>query len=147
MSDGASTSIRRDRPWHALSVRLALGAAVVGGALWAYSANSQQAEGGLTESAPAVTRFALSFLGGFAIGWTMRRFLKWTILTVALIALAIFVLRKTGLIELPWNEIQKNVEEGSTWLQAQASGAKKLLTGWLPSGFAAVIGGFLGFRR
>lgn len=63
-----------------------------------------------------------------------------------MIGVGVFVLKMTGAFDLPWDQIEENVEQGSTWLQAQAGSAKKLVTGYLPSGVAAIIGGFLGFR-
>jgi uncharacterized membrane protein (Fun14 family) len=140
------------RPWHALSVRLAAGAAVISGGLWAYAAH-QSADAttsdlhGWAASAPAVCRFAVSFLGGFLIAWLLRRFLKWTLLIAGIAAIAVFVLRKSGVIELPWDRIESDVKEGSAWVQSQAGATKKFLTGYLPSGFGAIVGGFLGFRR
>lgn len=98
-------------------------------------------------AAPAVLRLGVSFLGAFMIGFFLRKFLRWTLLIVAVIAVAIYFLRRSGVIELPWDQIQDQVEGGSTWLQAQAGSIKKLLTGYLPSSMAAVAGGFIGFLR
>ncbi len=139
--------VRGPRPWDSALVRLAIGAAVIGAALWAYSHNSPKAAETFGTFAPALTRFAVSFLGGFTLGWIMRRFVKWSLLIVAVLGLGIFALKKTGMIDLPWDQIQGDVKEGSTWLQAQAGSAKKFITGYLPSGFAAIVGGFFGFRR
>lgn len=98
-------------------------------------------------AAPAVLRFGVSFLGAFMIGFFLRKFLRWTLLVVAIIAIAIYFLRRSGMLELPWDQIEEQVEGGSTWLQAQAGSIKKLLTGYLPSSMAAMAGGFIGFMR
>lgn len=136
------------RPWHALSVRLALALTVLGAAFWAYARMSDSSNTAtLNEYAPAMMRFGVSFLGGFALGWVMRRFLRWTILIVAVVGMSIFVLKKTGMIDLPWDRIQDNVDEGSTWLQTQAGSVKDVVKGYLPSGAAAVVGVFFGWRR
>lgn len=136
------------RPWHALSVRIAIALTVLGGVFWGYARSTDSANAAsLGEYAPAMMRFGVSFLGGFAIGWTMRRFLKWTILIVGVIGVGIFLLRKTGVIDLPWDQIQGDVEEGSTWLRTQVGSARDVLKGYLPSGVAAVVGIFLGMRR
>ena len=50
-----------------------------------------------------MVRFGISFLGGFLVGWTLRRFLKLTLLMVALLGIGIFVLKRTGMIDLPWD--------------------------------------------
>jgi uncharacterized membrane protein (Fun14 family) len=148
MSNSASVSIRRDRPWHALSVRLAVAVTILGAAFWGYARTSDSASAAsLSEYAPAMMRVGVSFLGGFAIGWTMRRFVKWTILIVVASGIGIFVLKKTGMIDLPWDRIESDVRDGTTWLQTQAGSAKNVLKGYLPSGAAAVVGVFLGMRR
>ena len=121
---------------------------VLGAAFWGFDRASDsgtaQTLGGY---GPAMMRFGVSFLGGFTLGWLLRRFLKWTLLIGGVLAIGIFVLRKTGAFDLPWQQIEENVDQGSSWLQEQAGTAKKLLSGYLPSGVAAIIGGFLGFRR
>jgi uncharacterized membrane protein (Fun14 family) len=138
----------RRMPWHALSVRLAIGLTVIGAAFWVYGQAADSGSAGtLGEWAPPMMRFGVSFLGGFVVGWTLRRFLKWTLLIVALLGIAIFILKRTGMIDLPWDQIEGHVEEGSSWLQAQAGNVKSLVKGYLPSGVAAVIGIVLGLRR
>jgi uncharacterized membrane protein (Fun14 family) len=98
-------------------------------------------------AAPATLRFGASFLGAFAIGYCMRKFLRWTLLIVGIAVVAIFFLRKSGMINLPWDQIEGQVHQGASWLQAQAGSLKKIVTGYLPSSFAAFIGGVIGFRR
>jgi uncharacterized membrane protein (Fun14 family) len=129
-------------------VRLAIALTVLGAAFWGYARTADSANAAsLGEYAPAMVRFGVSFLGGFAIGLTMRRFIKWTILIVAVIGIGIFVLKKAGMIDLPWDRIESDVREGSTWLQAQVGSAKEVVKGYLPSSIAAVAGVILGMRR
>lgn len=81
------------------------------------------------------------------LGYFARKFLRWSVLIIAVIAVGIFLLRRAELIDLPWDQIEGEVREGATWLQAQAGSVKELLTGYLPSTAAAVVGGFIGFVR
>lgn len=96
---------------------------------------------------PATLRMGASFLGAFAIGYFLRKFLRWTVLAVGLIVVAVFVLRKSGMINMPWDQIEGQVHAGASWLQAQAGSIKDLLTGYLPSSAAALAGGVMGFWR
>jgi uncharacterized membrane protein (Fun14 family) len=138
----------RRMPWHAFTVRLAIGLTAVGAAFWMYGQASDSGRAGtFGEWALPMMRFGVSYIGGFVLGWLLRRFLKWTLLIAGLIVAAIFILKATGLIDLPWDRIQGDVKQGSDWLQEQAGNAKRLVTGYLPSGVAAVIGAFLGFWR
>jgi uncharacterized membrane protein (Fun14 family) len=98
-------------------------------------------------AAPATLRLGASFLGAFTIGYFMRKFLRWTMLIMGIAVVAIFFLRKSGVINLPWDQIEGQVHDGASWLQAQAGSVKDVLTGYLPSGAAALFGGVIGFWR
>ncbi len=98
-------------------------------------------------AAPATLRIGASFLGAFALGMIMRKFLRWSLLIVGIAALSIFLLRKSGMINMPWDEIEGQVREGATWMQSQAGSVKEFLTGYLPSSAAALVGGIIGFWR
>ena len=101
----------------------------------------------IDSAAPATFRLGASFLGGFALAFLMKKFIKTTVIILGLAAVAFFLLRRQGVVTLPWDQIEENVSEGASWLQAQAGSIKDFLTGYLPSTGAAVFGGFVGFRK
>jgi uncharacterized membrane protein (Fun14 family) len=160
------------KPWQLLSVRIAIVVTVLGAAMWAYAlatapthdpnrsgsagsasftegGSDSQAESDRTvdSAGPAAFRLGASFLGGFTLAYFMRKFLRWSLLIVAILAAAIFALQKTGVVTLPWDQIQGEVKSGASWLETQAGNAKSLFTGYLPSAAAAVLGGVIGFLR
>lgn len=101
----------------------------------------------IDDAAPAAFRLGMSFLGGFLLGYVARKFLRWSVLIIAVIVVGIFLLRSADIIVLPWDQIEHEVREGATWLQLQASSVRDFLTGYLPSTAAAIVGGFIGFMR
>jgi uncharacterized membrane protein (Fun14 family) len=164
------------KPWQLLSVRIAFAVTLVGAGLWAYAlatapkhdamsnarngssgsksftegdTRSQAPEGERTvdSAAPATFRLGASFLAGFTIAYVMRKFLRWSLLIAAIAVAGIYALRKTGTVELPWEQIKGGVQSGASWLESQAGNAKELLTGYLPSAAAAVVGSVIGFLR
>lgn len=98
-------------------------------------------------AAPATLRLGLSFLGAFTIAYLMRKFLRWSLLIVALAVAAIYLLQKNGVVTLPWDQIKGQVQSSASWVESQAGTAKQLLTGYLPSTAAAALGGVIGFLR
>jgi uncharacterized membrane protein (Fun14 family) len=102
---------------------------------------------GSEPTSPATFRLGLSYLGGFFLGWSLRRFIKWTLLLGGAVILVIGLGRKLGWFDLDWASIEGQVRSSLTWLQGEAGAAKQFLTGYLPSAGAAAIGIFLGFRR
>jgi uncharacterized membrane protein (Fun14 family) len=158
-------------PWQAKSVWVALALVLLSGGLWikdrtqaappsakSPSGASQFSDSASTKtqsdtgrepklSAPATFRFGASYVGGFFLGWTFRRFLKVTLLlsgaTFVLIALG----KKLGWWELDWVAMEGQVRHSLAWVQGEAGAFKQFLTGYLPSAGAAGVGAFLGFRR
>jgi uncharacterized membrane protein (Fun14 family) len=124
----------RRKPWQLLSVRIAIAVTLLGAGMWAYAlatASRQAAVPGggagatsLTPAGPATLKVGLSFLGGFTIAYLMRKFLRWSLLIVAVIVGLTYVLRKTGVVELPWDQIKGGVESGASWLESQAGSVK-----------------------
>jgi len=162
----------RRKPWQLLSVRIAIAVTLLGAGMWAYAlatASRQAAVPGggagatsltpgdrsappegertVDSAGPATLKVGLSFLGGFTIAYLMRKFLRWSLLIVAVIVGVTYVLRKTGVVELPWDQIKGGVESGASWLESQAGSVKTLLTGSLPSAAAALVGAVIGFLR
>jgi uncharacterized membrane protein (Fun14 family) len=175
--DGGDRERSKPRPWNLWSVRLAILLTALGLGLWIYSAatassrdesssssrsglaaemDSTDGEGGavktsdsraIDDAAPATFRLGASFLGGFALAFLMKKFIKTTVIVLGLAAVAFFLLRRQGVVTLPWDQIEDSVSEGASWLRAQAGSIRDFLTGYLPSSAAAVFGGFVGFRK
>jgi uncharacterized membrane protein (Fun14 family) len=169
-SQGKSVGGERS-PWKAKSVWVALALMLLGGGLWikdrtqaeppsakAPSAAAQLSDSASTgtqsderrgwrTSAPATFRFGASYVGGFFLGWTFRRFLKGTLLLSGAAIVLIAFGKKTGWVELDWVAMEGHVRHSLAWLQGEAGAFKQFLTGYLPSAGAAGVGAFLGFRR
>jgi uncharacterized membrane protein (Fun14 family) len=158
-------------PWQARSVWVALALMLLGGGLWVQdrtqpkpasatappgasqfsdSASTLAQSGGgheLKPAAPATFRFGASYIGGFFLGWTFRRFLKVTLLLSGVAIVLIALGKKLGWLELDWVAIEGQVRQSQVWLHGEAGAFKQFLTGYLPSAGAAGVGAFLGFRR
>jgi len=158
-------------PWKARSVWVALALMLLGAGLWvkdrtqaepasatspasasrfsdSASTGTQSGAGrGLQPSAPATFRFGASYVGGFFLGWTFRRFLKVTLLLSGAAIVLIAFGKKLGWFELDWVAMEGHVRHSLAWLQGEAGAFKQFLIGYLPSAGAAGVGAFLGFRR
>lgn len=169
-SQGRSVSGERP-PWQAKSVWVALALMLLGGGFWVKnrtqaeppSAKAPSAAAQLSDSvstgtqsderrewrtsAPATFRFGASYVGGFFLGWTFRRFLKRTLLLSGAAIVLIALGKKLGWLELDGAAMEGHVRHSLAWLQGEAGAFKQFLTGYLPSAGAAGVGAFLGFRR
>ena len=158
-------------PWQAKTVWMALALMLLGGGLWikdraapgnpsapAPTGESQFSDPNATgtpssgprklaPSAPATFRFGASYLGGFFLGWTLRRFLKLTLLLSGAAFVLIALAKKFGWFEVDWAAVEGHVRHSLAWLQGEAGAFKAFVTGYLPSAGAAAVGVFLGFRR
>ncbi len=131
-------------PWRRTSVRAAAVVMLAGLAIWMPDLTPAQ---DFADTAPALFRLGASFLGGFFIGWILRRFVKTTALIAGAVIVAITVLQQTGWKGFDWAAAGQHVKQSLTWLHGEAQGVKHLLTGYLPSAGAGAVGLFLGFRR
>jgi uncharacterized membrane protein (Fun14 family) len=98
-------------------------------------------------AAPAIFRFGLSFLAGFALGFVLKKFIKISLLVGAVLAAAIWGLQASGLFTLPWDQIHTHISDSLSWMKGQAEGFKEFITGYLPSSMAAAAGVFIGLWR
>jgi uncharacterized membrane protein (Fun14 family) len=93
---------------------------------------------------PITVKAGASYVGGFLIGWTFRRFIRIAVvLTAAIISLIGFG-KYAGCDTAP---TQAKVKETSTMVQHEATVARDYLKKLLPTASAAAVGTFLGFRR
>lgn len=96
---------------------------------------------------PALARGGASFLGGFLIGWALRKTLMLALLITAALVALVFVLKSTGWIHLEWNLIQADVNHTLDWARGKAQGLKEVATGYLSSIGAGAAGTLFGFLR
>ena len=165
----AQTLFGSNPPWKARTVWIAAVLALIGACFWARdlaqkpaqssaptapgmtsladSTSSQARQTPLKPTSPAAFRLGVSYLGGFFLGWALRRFIKATLLLSGAVILLIALAKKLGWIDLDWASIEAHVRGSLAWLQGEAGSIKHFLTGYLPSAGAAGIGAFLGFRR
>ena len=122
-------------PWQSKSV-LASGLAAGAGALGVVGSYS-----------PLLMGFGGSYLGGFVIGWCVRRFVKTAFVCAGVALLAIGFMKSTGWIALDWAGVESWVHQTLQSLQSGAEGLKQVLMGYLPSAGAGSAGIFFGFRK
>lgn len=101
----------------------------------------------IDESSPAMFRFGLSFVAAFFLGWLLRRFITLTLLVTGAVAAGVIALQRTGVIGIEGDDIRREAERSVGWLQGQAGAIRDVVTGYLPTGFAAILGGYKGFRH
>jgi uncharacterized membrane protein (Fun14 family) len=153
-------------PWKAKSVWIAAVLALLGSFLWigdhskqpppaASSFSDFGRSGGAAAaekknpkpSSPALFRVGVSYVGGFFLGWSLRRFLKATLLLGGA-AFALFAVgKRLGWVEIDWASVEGHVRASLAWMQGEAASLRSFLTGYLPSTGAAGLGCFFGFRR
>lgn len=129
-------TLASDPPW-AVKSFLAAGATTVAG-LVAWLSDMMS---------PALASGGASFLGGFLIGWAVRKTVKLALLIAASLLALIAILKTTGWIHLDWTLIQADVNHILDWGRGKAQGFTDVLTGYLPSAGAAGAGAFFGFRK
>lgn len=129
-------AILTDPPWAAKSF-LAAGATTVAGlGAWLNDMMS-----------PAMARGGASFIGGFLIGWALRKTLMIALVITASLASLIAILNTTGWIHLDWTLIEADLSRTFDWVRGNAEGFKAVLTGYLPSAGAGAGGMLFGFRK
>ncbi len=160
----------RERPfWRRGLLGLAITTTLGGTALWIYALVTAPKAGtgvagvaGLTEggggaavvderliaaAGPAVARFGGSFIVGYCLGFAFRKFLKLTALLVGVAVVGAYALHRFQIVDLSPDQITDHVQRGLEWARGEAGQFKAFLLGYVPSGFAAAVGGFFGFRR
>lgn len=132
----ALAAILADPPWTAKSF-LAAGATTVAGlGAWLNDMMS-----------PAMARGGASFVGGFLIGWALRKTLMIALVITASLAALIAILNTTGWIHLDWALIETDLSRTFDWVRGNAEGFTAVLTGYLPSAGAGAGGMLFGFRK
>lgn len=125
-----------DPPWAAKSFLAASATTVAGIGAWLSDLMS-----------PALARGGASFLGGFLLGWALRKTVKLALIIAGSLLALIAILKTTGWIHLDWTLIQADTTRTMDWARGKVQGFKEVLTGYLPSVGAAGAGTFFGLRK
>lgn len=135
-TSGIIETLFADPPWNATSFLGAGATTIAGFAAWMNDMMS-----------PALARGGASFMGGFLIGWAIRRTVKMAAIAAGLLLALLAGIKMSGAIDLDWTGIEANITHSLAWIQGKAEGYKEVLTGYLPSAGAAGTGSFFGFRK
>ncbi len=125
-----------DPPWAAKSFLAAGATTVAGVGAWLNDMMS-----------PALARGGACFIGGFLIGWALRKTLMIGMLIAGSLLALVAILKTTGWIHVEWNLLETDITRSLAWLQGKAESVKEVLTGYLPSAGAGGVGAFFGFRK
>ena len=144
---GSVTNVFLDRPWRSKTVRVALLIVVVGMGFWLKRTFQGTPESNgihFDHPVPWYVRLAVSYIGGFLLGWTFRRFLKLTFLIVVAIVALLSVVKFAG---CDASALRAKVEHEAETAKEKAAHERDYLKGLLPSSLAAGVGVFWGFWR
>jgi uncharacterized membrane protein (Fun14 family) len=154
-SAGHVKQLAPQRPlWSSTSLKVAAVATLLGLGMWIFGSGdgpttpeqSNEGEARLAARAPLLFRLGLSFLGGFAVGFAFRRFMKVTAMIAAAALAAIGVIKMLGWIDLDWAGVERTVRETLSQTSEGAGAVRSLLKGYLPSAVAGFWGLFKGMR-
>lgn len=132
-------------PWRARTVRWAALLVVAGIVIALWDLGGGRAPELDARAWPLPLRVGLSYIGGFGVGWCMRRFLKLTLLGVIAAALLFFLLRLVGLEGGAWETIEQVVRGGLSQAREEADALDGVVKRSLPSAGSATLGGILGW--
>ncbi len=136
LATGALETLFADPPWSSKSFLGAGVTTIAGVGAWMNDMMS-----------PALARGGASFMGGFLIGWAIRRTVKLAAIVAGILLTLLATVKMTGVVDLDWTAIEANISHSLAWAQGKAEGFKEVLTGYLPSAGAGGAGTFLGFRK
>lgn len=96
---------------------------------------------------PAMVQIGASFIAAFAAGFLLRSFVKWGILLVGMLVIGVYVLQRTGAINVNWDSLESQTGQATNWIKAQTESFATFVKGAIPSSASAVAGLWAGFRR
>jgi hypothetical protein len=147
---GSVTNIFVEHPWRSRSFQIAAFIFAVGVAFWLKglargAPHGEAAEsGGLTQPVPAYARVALSYMGGFLIGWAFRRFVRILFLISLALALLFAAVKLSG---CDASGLRERISHQTGVAREKARQERDHLKKLLPSGTAAALGLFWGYWR
>lgn len=107
----------------------------------------QQLEDGSSPWSPAMFRMGFGFFVAFAVGYAARTFFKLSIIGLGFFFLALAGLDYGGFITVEWGAFEDRYNSFADWFGGQFESIGDFVSGYLPSGAAAGIGLFTGWRR
>ena len=135
-ASGILETLFDDPPWNAKSFLGAGATTLAGLGAWMNDMMS-----------PALARGGASFMGGFLIGWAIRRTVKMAVIMAGLLLALLAAVKTSGAIDLDWNAIEASITHSLAWIQGKTEGFKDVLTGYLPSAGAGGAGTYFGLRK
>ena len=91
---------------------------------------------------PLTVRAGASYIGGYLIGWTFRRFIRIAVCLTAAVVLLVGLGKYAGCDTAP---TEAKVKQGSAAVQQEAKVVRDYLKGLLPSASVGAIGTIFGF--
>lgn len=101
----------------------------------------------IDKASPAVARFGGCFVAGFCVAYAFKKFIKVTAIVAGVLFIAIFAMKKAGIIDLDWAMMEDTINRSVAWLRGEAGAMKDFITGYLPSAGSAAAGMFVGLRK
>lgn len=98
-------------------------------------------------TAPWATRLGFGFLGGFAVGFASRTFIKTMTIIVAVAGSVFLGLSYFNVLNIDFSRVETVYHSNADWLTTQADKLKDVIMAKLPSTTAAFAGLFVGFMR
>lgn len=92
-------------------------------------------------------RLGLSFLGGFALGYAFRTFLKTMAILTALAVTTTLLMSYFNVYNIDFSQVQEKWDSNSEWITTQATKLKDFVWTYLPSSTMAFVGFFVGMLR
>lgn len=94
-----------------------------------------------------MVKIGASFIVAFAAGFLLRSFVKWGVLLVGVLAIGIYLLQRTGAVNVNWESLESQTGDATSWIKAQTESFSTFIKGALPSSASAAVGLWAGFRR
>ena len=101
----------------------------------------------IDDASPAVAVGGLSFVGGFALGFALRQFVKIGLLVIGLGIAGLIALEQFGVVSIHWSGLSGAIDGAIGWARAQSESLRTFLLGQIPTAGAGGVGLVLGFRK
>lgn len=138
---------RSFRPvWESKTLRIGGFMAAVGAAVWFWRHRGTEGENADLSSS-ALFRLGAGYAGGYLIGWAFKRFLKFSFMATIVLIVLFVAAKGAGIKLVDWSALYENTREGVSWMRGEARELKAILTGYLPSWGAGIVGFIMGLRH
>lgn len=92
-------------------------------------------------------RIGGSFTAAFIVAFLLRSFVRIGLVVAAIVAGGLYLLERTGVIGVDWTMFQRGAEDAAEWVGDRSDEVWAFLKTAVPSGTAAAVGFWSGFRR